>query len=63
MFIQDDGNVGVGTNSPNLLEISNENNSSVTPLLTLVNNDANNNYTGIKLMEGSSYNYGFSIMR
>ena len=32
------------------------------PLLTLVNNDANNNYTGIKLMEGSSYNYGFSIM-
>ena len=34
----------------------------MTPLLTLVNNDANNNYTGIKLMEGSSYNYGFSIV-
>ena len=63
MRISSNGNVGIGTNSPNsLLEISNENNSSVTPLLTLVNNDANNNYTGIKLMEGSSYNYGFSIM-
>ena len=63
MFIQDNGNVGIGTTSPSsLLEISNENNSSVTPLLTLVNSDANNNYTGIRLMEGSSYNYGFSIM-
>ena len=30
MFIQDDGNVGIGTNSPNsLLEISNENNKIV----------------------------------
>ena len=34
----------------------------MTPLLALVNNDANNNYTGIRLMEGSSRNYGFSIM-